>query len=83
MSSSEGTGARESFSELFQVPQLPLISMRDAKSQLRVFVSKGRLPCLLLATLLRLAQPSHVFAQGPDQDNQFWVCRRSNGFTFH
>ena len=65
MSSSEATGARESFSERFQVPQLPLISMQAAKSQLRRLVSKGGLPCMLLATLLRLAQPSHVSAQGP------------------
>ena len=39
--------------------------MQAAKSQLRRLVSKGGLPCMLLATLLRLAQPSHVSAQGP------------------
>ena len=38
--------------------------MRAAKSPLKRLVSNGGLPCMLLASLLRLSQPFHVLAQG-------------------
>src|SRR5260370_4609797 len=54
-------------SERFQVPQVPSISMPAAESPSRLLGHRNLLLWLLLGTLLGVAGPGHVFAQGPDQ----------------